>query len=751
MARTKRSRRSYGAGEWGRNRVRVFPDPKTGLYQMEWRENGRRLTRSLRHRDWMRAKREADEFAADFVGPDLNGKADAEPEPLTLGTLFDIYGEEVTPAKAERVQRRDRVATGMFLDFLGRDRRPETLSQRDWDRFIRERRAGTVGPSGKPVGDRTVEWDLTFLMAVLNWAARSKDEQGRPLLDRNPLKGLKKPREKNPTRVVLTEEEYEALLDVSRQVGWRFHVALVLAHETGHRIGAIRNLRWSDIDLEGGMVRWRAQHEKTGYEHATPLTDDAIAVLEVARRMSGGSGPVLPVPGHPSRCPGRDLAEMVVQGRDPRRARTEAWPRLALAAAQVRQRPDGPAAQGALRAWRMEEPADGPDLLPAREHGTTQEGSGRPQKGSQLRSQLAGINWRESNRRDSQVPRAQQDAFSTAHAEEAVARRGADRRAGEAPQSCVLCVCGWRRHVRGEGAPRAGGRGGADEGGGGSVGCAVPARGRCPGRGGKWKECQTRGRRRAPGAEAASGGCRGAAGGAGAGGGVRWRRARRRDARLTPRRVRHPRRALPGHGPLRRCDAGGGRRTRALGSGRDSRFRGDVAAHGVRCRGGGDGPREGRLDAERGAADAHDSAAHPAGAGGAGPGMPLPRVWVQVHRGASHEALGGWGRNEPPEHAAVLSGSPSRRSRGTDQGVCERRRDGAVLHAEGKMLVDAPKRLERADAPKRRGCADTRKQRGAPSTREHTMLSNGAALYRDSDIPWAIEASAREAVEESLG
>ena len=86
MARTRRSRRSYGAGEWGRNRVRVFPDPKTGLVQVEWRENGRRLTRSLGHRDWARAKRQADEFAAGFVGPDLNGKAEAEPEPLTLGT-----------------------------------------------------------------------------------------------------------------------------------------------------------------------------------------------------------------------------------------------------------------------------------------------------------------------------------------------------------------------------------------------------------------------------------------------------------------------------------------------------------------------------------------------------------------------------------------------------------------------------------------------------------------------------------------
>ena len=70
MARTKPIRRSYGAGEWGRNRVRVFPDPKTGLFQIEWRENGRRLTRSLKHRGWRRAKRQADEFAAGYLGPE---------------------------------------------------------------------------------------------------------------------------------------------------------------------------------------------------------------------------------------------------------------------------------------------------------------------------------------------------------------------------------------------------------------------------------------------------------------------------------------------------------------------------------------------------------------------------------------------------------------------------------------------------------------------------------------------------------
>ena len=222
MARTKRSRHSYGAGEWGRNRVRGFPDPKTGLFQIEWRENGRRLSKSLKHRDWARAKRQADEFAAGFAGPEIGGGAEAEPEPPTLETLFDLYGEEVTPTKGRQSRRHDRAAMRMFLGFFGRDRSPATLSQRDWDRFIRERRAGRVGPSGRPVSDRTIEQDLKLLLAILNWAAKSRDEQGRLLLDSNPLQGLKTPKEKNPTRVVLVEEEYQALLEVSRQVDWRF-------------------------------------------------------------------------------------------------------------------------------------------------------------------------------------------------------------------------------------------------------------------------------------------------------------------------------------------------------------------------------------------------------------------------------------------------------------------------------------------------------------------------------------------------
>ena len=139
---------------------------------------------------------------------------------------------------------------------------------------------------------------------MLNWAVRSRDEDGRLLLDRNPLKGLRKPIEKNPNRVVLTEEEYQALLGVSRQLDWRFHIGLVLAHETGHRIGAICNLLWSDIDMEARIIRWRAENEKTGYEHRTPVTAEVLAVLEETRMRNpgGGGSPVLPAPKDPSRC-----------------------------------------------------------------------------------------------------------------------------------------------------------------------------------------------------------------------------------------------------------------------------------------------------------------------------------------------------------------------------------------------------------------------------------------------------------------
>jgi integrase len=316
MARHTTKGWNYSTGERGRNRVRVF-EHSSGILMLEFRKNGKRTRTSLGHRDRDRAKREADQAAARLAEVE-EGLFEPEhqeepPEELTLQKLFEIYGEEVTPEKGERTRKHDKAASKMFERYFGADRVPATLNLLDWERFIRDRQAGRIGPGEppwKPVSARTVERDLRFLLAVMNWATMAGDGQGGVLLERNPLKGYKAPKEKNPLRVKLSDEEYKALLAVAKGVDWRFYVALVLAHETGHRIGAVRQLRWSDIDLEGQSIRWRAETEKTGYAHVTPMTEEALEAFQFARSMnpSIGDAPVMPSPEKPTECMSRYLA-----------------------------------------------------------------------------------------------------------------------------------------------------------------------------------------------------------------------------------------------------------------------------------------------------------------------------------------------------------------------------------------------------------------------------------------------------------
>ncbi len=91
-------------------------------------------------------------------------------EPLTLEMLFEIYGKEVDADQESAVAE------------LRRDR------DRDVPGILRE---------------------------------------GRLLLRSNLLRGLRLPRENNPNRVLLTQAEYEALLEVSVEMDWRSRHALL--------------------------------------------------------------------------------------------------------------------------------------------------------------------------------------------------------------------------------------------------------------------------------------------------------------------------------------------------------------------------------------------------------------------------------------------------------------------------------------------------------------------------------------------
>ncbi|MHB1863184.1 MAG: tyrosine-type recombinase/integrase [Gemmatimonadaceae bacterium] len=315
MNRT-RGRWSYLAGEKGRNRVRAFEDGTNRRIFLEVLSNGRKRRIATGHRDRELAKEQAEELAVKLRRP-----ATLAREEITLAALFDNYLREVTPSKGATKQTHDRATAKLVLDILGGGRIASSLTHRDAARFVAERqRRGDRRPRRKPcesepspkqednpaaVRGRVVGYDVQCLMAVLNWGVRGG------LLDRNPLLGFRVPREPSPRRPIVTDDQYKALLEVADAVHPLARLALVLAHETGHRIGAIRNLRWSDVDLRGteSRIKWRAENDKIHFEHSPPITDVAVQELEAARRRRSaiGDGWVIPSPTDSSQPASRHL------------------------------------------------------------------------------------------------------------------------------------------------------------------------------------------------------------------------------------------------------------------------------------------------------------------------------------------------------------------------------------------------------------------------------------------------------------
>jgi integrase len=119
------------------------------------------------------------------------------------------------------------------------------------------------------------------------------------------LWGLPYPKEARVRRPILLSETYEQLTRAAPTVGLQCSLLLLVVHETGHRIGAVRLLRWSDLDLKLGesRVHWRAENDKMKLDRNTPLSEEAAEALRRARRQRGEliDGWVFPSPENPSR------------------------------------------------------------------------------------------------------------------------------------------------------------------------------------------------------------------------------------------------------------------------------------------------------------------------------------------------------------------------------------------------------------------------------------------------------------------
>jgi integrase len=300
---------SKSIGERGA-RVRLYEDRPGGPLLRSVYVNGKEVRKSLGHRDKELAIRQAYELLHSLL---VNEQA-LDQETLTLGMLNQLYLESPQHlSKKPLTQRCDKRDLERVVAFLGANRNVATLSESDVRRYTLARRQGDpilkgVVP-GKPVRDRAIEHDLVLLMAALNWAVRERTTKARRLLRENPLTGVRLPKEGNPERPVMSHDVYLKLLEVAPRVHPLLPLALIVAEGTGRRISAWRNLVWDDVDFEASTIRWRAEHDKKGFEQVVPMSStvqDALLAQQKAQAAIGMTW-VFPSPKDPAKPCNRHL------------------------------------------------------------------------------------------------------------------------------------------------------------------------------------------------------------------------------------------------------------------------------------------------------------------------------------------------------------------------------------------------------------------------------------------------------------
>jgi integrase len=318
---------SYSIGErrhreGGAVTVRVYErSPGGRLYLALWdpaaREGQggyRRL--SLGHSDRRKARLRADEVYAELV---TGRRPDAERAAPSLGAVVELYlkreGGKLKPGTLKWLP----LALRSWVELFGADTRADELGAQEWREYLEKRLVGAIDGHGRavPPGERrpvtpgTVCLCLDAINAAMNWAVTFRTDNRHRLLRENPFTGLKYPANPNVHRPVWTEERLAKILEaaegVTMQVEWGgrrermpcyLADVLVVAAESGRRIGAVRQLRAGDLRLAEtspgapfGRIIWPASTDKKGKMWSAPvsraLRERLLGVLRARGALSG--------------------------------------------------------------------------------------------------------------------------------------------------------------------------------------------------------------------------------------------------------------------------------------------------------------------------------------------------------------------------------------------------------------------------------------------------------------------------------
>ena len=181
----------------------------------------------------------------------------------TLADLVDRYMTDVLPGKPKS-EAKQRAQLTWWKSELGErvlaDVTPALIAEYR-DQLGRTRAAGTVNRYLAALSH-------AFTMAVKEWA----------WVDMNPVRNVRRPREPRGRVRFLSDDERERLLAACRESKCPpLYPVVLLAVSTGARQGELLSLRWSDVDLKQGMLRF--EDTKNGERRAVPVAGAALGEL----------------------------------------------------------------------------------------------------------------------------------------------------------------------------------------------------------------------------------------------------------------------------------------------------------------------------------------------------------------------------------------------------------------------------------------------------------------------------------------
>jgi site-specific recombinase XerD len=235
------------------------------------------------------SRRDAEEFAdrnAERLREQANRARLGLPGAMPFSALLDRFEAERLPLLAPNTQRAYRGSLARFRSYFCGDRRQPDPFRRNpgveeirpghvvafmnWRRVHALRGGRDSKPAAQPASARTLQKDRAGLHAVFAFAVELE------LRESNPVARTTPPKADARSPVILSDEQYEALLSAAVDNPMLRLYVLALGETGGRCESEVLWLRWEDVDLEGRFLKiitGRGGHRtKGGRSRWVPMT-----------------------------------------------------------------------------------------------------------------------------------------------------------------------------------------------------------------------------------------------------------------------------------------------------------------------------------------------------------------------------------------------------------------------------------------------------------------------------------------------